>query len=182
MPPLAAQNSAAASSDPLAQLRNIHLPEDTISQLPTAPGWWILALTLILMSACAIVIWRRHQARNRYRGRAQALLSNLIAGEQDAQTFVQSINTLLKRAAMAAYPGIDSSTQFGKPWVQFLQRSAPQLTMPDAVQDYLINSSYQRPQAQIESVQSQQQVLNYTNQWLSQHLSERRLMRREVNL
>lgn len=181
MSPLAGQVPAGPASDPLAQLRDIHLPEDAISQLPTAPGWWILALTLIVVSITMIVIWRRHRVRNRYRGEAQALLANLTAGEQAAQPFVQSINTLLKRAALAAYPDSTSATQFGEQWVRFLQNSAPQLTMPNDVEDYLINSSYQRPQSESNAIQIQQQVLTYAHQWLSQHLSERRLKRREAN-
>ncbi|MEC8428778.1 MAG: DUF4381 domain-containing protein, partial [Pseudomonadota bacterium] len=60
MSPLAGQVPVGPTSDPLAQLRDIHLPEDAISQLPTAPGWWILALTLIVVSITMIVIWRRH--------------------------------------------------------------------------------------------------------------------------
>lgn len=181
MSPLGSQTPSPAA-DPLAQLRDIHLPQESISQLPSAPGWWLLALMLGAAGVTTFIFWRRQQQRNRYRGQAQALLSQLIAGEQDAAQFIQSINTLTKRAARAAYPDIACSTYFGADWTRFLKHSAPKLAMPEAVEDYLINSSYRPPQVDSDAMHTQQLVLDYTLLWVQQHLSQRRLLRREANI
>ena len=51
--------------DPLAQLRDIHLP-DTVSDWPPGPGWWVLALVLLLFGA-ALVIWAVRRYRKNHR-------------------------------------------------------------------------------------------------------------------
>ena len=48
--------------DPLAQLRDIHLP-DTGGFWPPAPGWWLLALLSLTALALAVLWWRRHLRR-----------------------------------------------------------------------------------------------------------------------
>ena len=45
--------------DPLAQLRDIHLPE-AISVWPPAPGWWVLFIGIIALLATLAYYWRNH--------------------------------------------------------------------------------------------------------------------------
>ena len=49
--------------DPLAQLRDIHLP-DGVAWWPPAPGWWLLLLLLAVIGA---LIWRYRQQQARKR-------------------------------------------------------------------------------------------------------------------
>jgi hypothetical protein len=88
-------------TDPLATLRDIHLPE-AISWWPLAPGWW-LAIILI----CAVIgvmsarLYRNHQ-RRLYR--RQALLElQRIEGLADPRQLVELLDTL-RRTAISAYP------------------------------------------------------------------------------
>ncbi|MEX2327800.1 MAG: DUF4381 domain-containing protein, partial [Pseudomonadales bacterium] len=54
------------AADPLAQLRDIHLPAP-IEAWPPAPGWIVLAILALLFATAAIVFlygrWRRNQYR-----------------------------------------------------------------------------------------------------------------------
>ncbi|MFG1464265.1 DUF4381 domain-containing protein [Xanthobacter sp. DSM 24535] len=51
----------APAEDPLAGLRDIHLPMP-VSFWPLAPGWWMLAgLLLLLALLAALLEWRRRQ-------------------------------------------------------------------------------------------------------------------------
>ena len=91
-------------TDPLAQLRDIHLPEP-ISWWPPAPGWWILALLLI--SALSYGLYRFFQWRNNnlYRRQALAELENSYAcHKDDPTTFSHQVLALLRRTTRAAFP------------------------------------------------------------------------------
>ncbi|BFM16433.1 DUF4381 domain-containing protein [Maricurvus nonylphenolicus] len=121
MPPLNTQ--MPQQQDPLAQLKDIHLP-DAISAWPPAPGWWILAAILV-----AFVIWggiwfAQQKKINRYRQQALQELQQL--NYQDNP--LTDINALLKRVAMVAYPDHQVASLNGDQWVNFLHSSCPQLS------------------------------------------------------
>ena len=87
--------------DPLANLRDIHLPEP-ISWWPLAPGWWIVIL-LIAVAACAVCLMlvKRHRTRL-YRRQALAHLEQIedLQGQEQLVALLE----LLKRTAISAYP------------------------------------------------------------------------------
>ena len=61
--------------DPLAQLRDIHLP-DPISGWPPGPGWWLLALLLLtVLAVLGTWLWRRRR-ENAWRREATETLAN----------------------------------------------------------------------------------------------------------
>jgi hypothetical protein len=107
--------------DPLAALRDIHLPAP-VSWWPLAPGWWWLAGglgMLIWMSAWA---WRRH-TDNRLRRAALTELDMLTRRFADDQTaFVQAVSTLLRRCAVSRFSASNVAGLIGEPWLEFLDR------------------------------------------------------------
>lgn len=102
-------------SDPadLSNLRDIVVPPE-VSFWPPAPGWWIVAaaagLALALLAASAVV---RHR-RNAYRREALRELEK--AGAQQA-------SSILKRAALAAWPRDQVASLSGADWLAFLDRT-----------------------------------------------------------
>ena len=44
--------------DPLAELRDIHLPE-AVSLWPLAPGWWLLLALIAAVLGLSIAVWLR---------------------------------------------------------------------------------------------------------------------------
>lgn len=112
--------------DPLANLRDIQLPEAT-GWWPLAPGWWVL-IALALLSPLLWHAWRVWQQRHRtpvYRGKALAELDQLqqtYSRNQDDTAFVQAVSALLKRVALQCYePGLVASLS-GRQWGEFLGR------------------------------------------------------------
>jgi hypothetical protein len=103
------------AADPLAQLRDIHLPPP-VGWWPPAPGWWLLALLLIALLLSAILRWRRWRRRTAYRRAALAELRRLETGD------IVAINALLKRTALAAGCR-DAGALSGAAWLQFLEQT-----------------------------------------------------------
>lgn len=119
--------AAPATDDPLAQLRDIHLPTP-IDWWPPAPGWWLLAALLLLLLG-AVLTWtvRRHRQR-RYR---RVALREVDASYQrwqqhrDARVYLQELNQLLKRAALNAFPAQRVAALSGAQWLAFLDSTLP---------------------------------------------------------
>ena len=108
--------------DPLAQLRDLHLPAD-ISAWPPAPGWWLVALLLIALLTVALFKLAKMIQRNRYRRQAVKQLLQLSYNEAEPAVYLQQLNQLLKRTALTADPTQDIAGLSGKAWLFFLDRS-----------------------------------------------------------
>ena len=86
-------------TDPLAELRDIHLPA-TVDVWPPAPGWWLLAvivLALCIFSLFKLWQWWRH---NRYRREAVKQLNQILHAYEvdgDGARYLENYGTLLKR-------------------------------------------------------------------------------------
>jgi hypothetical protein len=114
----------AMPQDPLAQLRDIHLPQ-LVTWWPPAPGWWLLGiLLLVALVWAARWIWRRHQ-RGAYRRAGITELEQLLANwrtSRDTGAFLQQLNALLKRVALYSFPDSDVAAMNGAGWTEFLDR------------------------------------------------------------
>lgn len=88
------------TSDPLAQLRDIHLPEP-VSWWPPALGWWLTAALLVGLLLSAFLMWRRRRQRFGYRREA---LITLQAIDPAAPEAAQQIGQLLRRTAKTGFP------------------------------------------------------------------------------
>lgn len=110
--------------DPLQGLRPLREPPP-VGWWPPAPGWWLLAaLLLALLCALAVWLWRRHR-RIRYRRQAADELHTLRVADLTGSEQIQSINALLKRTALAAYPAESVAPLGGDAWMAFLDRTLP---------------------------------------------------------
>ena len=112
-------------SDPLAALRDIHMPPEP-GLWPPAPGWWILALLLLLIAG-GVATWRI-RARRRDRPRREALLAlaalrrELAEGAAPQRVAAES-TSLLRRAALARFPRREVAGLTGRDWLDFLTAS-----------------------------------------------------------
>jgi hypothetical protein len=110
-------------ADPLAQLRDIHLPAP-IGWWPPAPGWWLLGLLVLAVLATAGLLLRRYLRRNRYRRAALRELRILAATRAEYRTreAVEQIAILLRRVAIQTSGRAAVAPLAGESWLEFLDR------------------------------------------------------------
>ena len=110
-------------SDPLQQLRDVHLPPDP-GWWPPAPGWWLLAAL-----ALAVTVWLLARARAAYRRRAplreakqllQGLLDDHARGSITDGDFLHQSNEILKRVLVRGYGHRQYAPLSGQSWLRAL--------------------------------------------------------------
>lgn len=116
--------SPATGSDPLAELRGIHLP-DPVGFWPPAPGWWALG-ALVLALAVGAWLWTRRRRRNVARHALRELDALAIApGMGDLQSLATAVSALLRRVALLRYGRTRVASLHGRAWQDFLSETAP---------------------------------------------------------
>lgn len=104
--------------DPLAQLKELHLPTELESGLPALGVWLLISLGLILlMITIYLVIQRRkkQQAQRWY-------ITRLTAINIKDPNALMHINQILKLAALHYFPRAQVAQLHGKHWLEFLDR------------------------------------------------------------
>ena len=112
-------------ADPLAQLRDIHLPQ-SVGDWPLAPGWWIL-MALALAAVGYGLFWAARHYRNRaYRREAVSALDRALkrwaSEDVDAMEYLQEQNRLLKRVAIRSFGRSAVASLHGRAWSAFLDK------------------------------------------------------------
>lgn len=97
----------------LSNLRDLALPP-AVSWWPPAPGWWILAAAGLTVAAIVIATAVASHRRNAYRREALQAL---------ASADLPAISTILKRAALTAWPREQVAALSGAAWFGFLDRT-----------------------------------------------------------
>ena len=102
--------------DPLAQLNDIHLPEN-IHSYPIAPGWWLLAALILTLTIYGAIKLRQYIAKRKCQKNALKQLST----NADVGTIV----TLLKWAALQYFPRQTVANLTGEHFKSFLTSTLP---------------------------------------------------------
>ncbi|MEO6799673.1 MAG: DUF4381 domain-containing protein [Rhodanobacter sp.] len=119
---VAAAQPATAASVAGPSLRDIHLPAEP-SWWPPAPGWWLLAVLVLVAIVLVVSKWRRDR---RVRGRQRQILDELdqlLRQHRDdggAQGLMRDLHQLLRRVARQHDP--QATRQRGEAWQQTLAR------------------------------------------------------------
>ncbi|MDB9952467.1 DUF4381 domain-containing protein [Porticoccaceae bacterium] len=185
-------------SDPLAQLRDIHLPE-TISWWPLAPGWWVLIILLGLVTGWIIVKAVQRKRANLYRRQALAKLLEIeqylmehepsadkepLANKEPSADRKPSAENLrapladifvvLKQTANIAYPNQQASSLSIEKFIGFLQSSCVTgifTDMPDNLSSALYSSSDQQTETSTTPA-LHAKVLASAKTWVIEHKQE----------
>ncbi|MFT5210581.1 MAG: hypothetical protein ACI9CE_002307 [Flavobacterium sp.] len=119
------QMADPAQTDPLAQLRDLHLP-GAIENWPPAPGWWILALLCFALISYLFVLLYRFWKKNQYRREGLRALEKLkVDYEQapDSIDYLEQYSQLLKRICFSCFSRNEVASLTGESWVAFLDHS-----------------------------------------------------------
>ena len=156
----------APANDPLANLRDIHLPAPISSWVP-APGWWMLAL---LLAATFLLVFyvRRHRQRSAQRI-ALRELDSLVATASGLQSLATGFSELLRRSAIHRFGANQVASLHGREWEQFLQAHSDNLKVP--VFALLAEAPYAPPPTSpSESTPTQEQLITETRRWIRRNL------------
>ena len=111
-------------TDPLAALKDIHLPEP-VSFWPLATGWWFVIAFGIALSIAAWLYVRR-----RRRSIRAAALNELQAvrvsyqQNKDSSWLALQLSKLIRRVALMRYPRRDVAALHGEQWLEFVRSTA----------------------------------------------------------
>lgn len=157
--------------DPLAQLRDIHLPQ-AVGFWPLAWGWWVLLILLVLGVLAIILLYRRHRQRNRYRAAALNALQQAKAEvQQDQQiaTYLQQLSIILRRAALSGCHQVYQPNLNGEAWLRWLDDQCPETRQgfSQGVGRALLTGPYEpAPQADVEALHQ------LASLWLQKHRNQ----------
>ena len=151
--------------DLLSQLRDIHAapPEPW---WPPAPGWWILGLLLLVL-----LVWLGRRVKARYkilRRRKQMLawidhLNTSVDPVRDPQTYLSTLNRIMKLVALRAFPDQPCAAMAGQDWADFLTEKLKTSKLSDSI--HVMASGPYDPQPQFDP----QVMSDLTRNWIRQH-------------
>ena len=151
-------------NDPLAQLKDIHLPPP-VSWWPPAPGWWLLALLVLGGMVWAVVWLRRRAAAPNLKREALAALEQIETdwrSHQDGSRLAAELSALLRRVAISLYPGTDVAGMTGAAWLRWLDEKLGGHDFEKGAGRLLLEAGY-RPGVDIDDPDA---LIALTRRWL----------------
>jgi len=123
--PQSAIQHQGMQTDPLAELRDIHVHAD-ISSWPPAYGWWILffiaAVAIFVLIGAAI----QRSRRNAYKKAADRKLKAIKDSyhmQADTQMLINELSILLKRICLTRHARHEVAGLSGQKWLAFLDKT-----------------------------------------------------------
>ena len=134
-------------TDPLAQLRDITLP-DGVSWWPLAPGWWIL-LFLIVIAFWLLWRWLRYRKADRWRNEALLeleTLRDLANHHQNNSLVLESTSALYRRLALLMEPRHEIASLTGQAWLEKLDSLSGNRFFTEGEGRILESAVWQKPE------------------------------------
>lgn len=133
-------------SDPLANLRDIHLPGD-VSWWPLAPGWWILVVVVIAVLVWSLLQWRKRQKHRQLVIEVTNELADIqtqYLNHHSEQILVQNYSELLRRLIMLHQGRADTANLLGNDWLDALNQYLPEESLDEHFITLMTEGKYQR--------------------------------------
>lgn len=149
--------------DNLPELRDIHLPQETIPLFPPANGWWVLLLLIIATVVLfKLIIFIRRTSAKIY---ARKLLKALQ--EYNDVSAIIKMSEILRRACVRRYP--EAVALFGKEWIDFLNGKSKN-RLDEQAAELLINAPFMKENSQLYTPQKQQLLWQFCYEWIGENL------------
>lgn len=149
-------------ASPLADLRDIHLPQP-IGWWPPAIGWWLVAaLVLLILCMFAWLLVRRRKTALKRAALAELEQIDLRRQQNgDELQTVKELSALLRRVCISLEPNSQSAALTGERWLQYLDQLVDTELFRSETGKLLIEAPY-RPQNNIDS----RELLHLCRSWL----------------
>lgn len=135
------------NADPLAQLKDIHLPTP-IGWWPLAPGWYVIIALIILISIFIFYCIYKNHRDAKAKNYALILLMNYqkeYEKEQNVALTSARISELLRRVALVYYPREDVASLHGEDWLHFLNETGKEIDF-NLVKNMLLDAPFKTNQ------------------------------------
>ncbi len=133
-------------NDPLAELRDIHLPSP-VSFWPPAPGGWVLALfLLIIIGLMARLLWSQHTKK---RSKREALFLLKEMQEQfefttEPHLAIRELSQLIRRVVLSSFAREKVASLQGLHWLEFLDKTGNTVEFTQGVGQIFAAEIYQQ--------------------------------------
>ena len=158
-----------AKTDPLAQLKDIHLPEP-ISWWPLAPGWYVL-LAFIICVTLGIVLYitkrQRHALPKKHALKLLNTYKNQYQQNSNAPLISSQIAELLKRVALVYYPRAQVASMTGDDWLAFLNHTAKGVDFK-SVQELLLDLPFKKAELHAKDSLDLTPLIHNAELWIKQ--------------
>lgn len=149
------------TSNPLAELKDLHLPTE-VPLFPLAIGWYLIAAILVL-AIIGFIYYRICQRKRLTKILAiEQLITELESNHTqliDAEIIAQA-SILLKRIAMTKFPTQKPEYLTGMAWLQFLDKTGKTTEFSTGVGKCLINIY------QLQQLNNRDEFFNLLRKWL----------------
>lgn len=137
----------APTTDALAALRDIHLPE-AVSLWPLALGWWALVAGVLAVAALAgLVVHRRRRSVRRAALHELDMAQRDFGSTGDTAALAVCLSSTLRRVALARFARAAVAGLHGAEWLGFLAENAPAGGFPPEVGASIERAVYADPRA-----------------------------------
>ncbi len=112
------------NSNPLAALKDIHLPPAP-GWWPPAPGWWFITFLLLALISFGLYKWRQRQLHHQPIKLALLELAQLDLKSEDPEQcrqVLQDLSALTRRFCIVFFPQQTIAGLCGQPWLEFLKQ------------------------------------------------------------
>lgn len=140
------RNSSMNPTDPLANLRDIHLPGE-VSFWPLAPGWWVLIIITLALIIWGILKWLQWRKRQLLLHEVKAELVRIesdYAKHQIVRKLVTDCSQLLRRLVVLRIGRDQGANLTGQEWRNYLQEIGITTQPDETYLELLSDGQYQR--------------------------------------
>ncbi|MBP5399593.1 MAG: DUF4381 domain-containing protein [Alphaproteobacteria bacterium] len=149
-------------NDNLPELKDIHLPEESLFLWPITYGWWLLAaVVLCTILVVYLIIFLRRKSKKIY---ALKLLSKL---DTNTSQSAAKMSEILRRICVYKYP--QASVLFNDEWIQFLNAHCHQ-KLDNESSLLLLNAPYMKPQKLLEKSANLRKLQDFCLKWIGENL------------
>lgn len=112
------------ASNPLSELRDIHIPNHDVSAFPLAIGWYLLliAIILIVIGLISIKLWYQYK-KHKYLRIAQMVDKIALQQLSDEETVIAT-SDIIKRVALQRYTKDAPQYKNGSELLEFLNHKS----------------------------------------------------------
>ena len=149
-------------NDNLPELRDIHLPDESLFLWPLSYGWW-----LIFGSILGVIIL--YYGFSYYKRKSKKYYALKMLSKLDISNFSSAakMSEILRRICVYKYP--QAATLLNDKWLEFLN-SHSHSKLGGTSASLLINAPYMSPQKTTSNIKDMQELLDFCRKWIGENL------------